>query len=234
MNGKFGLGSTNERGERLINYLQKERMYCMNSFFKKSTKRRWTWRSPNSITKNEIDYVLTNKKLIVKDLSALNRFDTGSDHRLIRAKIEINTKKERNKLIKIQPFPTSETIQENLQKFQAGLNKKLSNKEALDSLNVNDLENKISTDIRTTTKKICTTVKKINSKIKKETRELMAKRRNLERGTLEYNEINKSIKKKTREDLRQYNTKMITTTIEKNKNMKILHLTIMVAFKYIN
>lgn len=73
----------------------------MNSFFKKSEKRRWTWRSPNSNTKNEIDYVLTNEKLTVKDVSALNRFDTGSDHRLVRAKIEINLKRERNKLIKI-------------------------------------------------------------------------------------------------------------------------------------
>ncbi|XP_050306277.1 craniofacial development protein 2-like [Anthonomus grandis grandis] len=220
--GKFGLGCTNERGERLINYLQKESMYCMNSFFKKSEKRRWTWRRPNSNTKNEIDYVLTNRKLNIKDISALNRFDTGSDHRLVRAKIEINVKSERNKLIKIQPFPISKTIQKNRQKFQAELDKKLSNKEALNSLNINDLENRISTDIRTTAKKICAATKKNNSKIKKETRELMAKRRNLEKGNHKYNEINRLIKKKTREDLRQYNTEMITTTIENNKNMKAL------------
>ncbi|XP_050312881.1 uncharacterized protein LOC126747946 [Anthonomus grandis grandis] len=50
----------------------------------------------------------------------------------------------------------------------------------------------------------------------------MAKRRNLEKGTHEYNEINKLIKRKTRKDLRQNNTEMITRTIEKNKNMKVL------------
>lgn len=79
----------------------------MNSFFKKSVNRRWTWRSPNSNTKNEIDYVLTNKKFTVRDVSAPNRFDTGSDHRFVRAKIEINMKRELNKLIKIQPFSIS-------------------------------------------------------------------------------------------------------------------------------
>lgn len=31
--GNFGLGSTNEQGEVLINYLARENMYCMNTFF---------------------------------------------------------------------------------------------------------------------------------------------------------------------------------------------------------
>ncbi|XP_050315572.1 craniofacial development protein 2-like [Anthonomus grandis grandis] len=176
--GKFGLGCTNERGERLINYLQKE---SMNSFFKKSEKRCWTWRSPNLNTKNEIDYVLTNKKLTIKDVSVLNRCDTGSNHKLVRAKTEINVKSERNKLIKIQPFPTSKTIQENRQKFQAELNKKFSNKEAPNRLNINALENRISTNIKRQPKRYVPLPRKIIKKKKRKLEaKLMAKRRNLE------------------------------------------------------
>lgn len=39
---------------------------------------------------------------------------TGTDLRLIRAKIGLITKRERIKLIKIQQFPTSKIIQKNL------------------------------------------------------------------------------------------------------------------------
>lgn len=49
--GQFGLGEANERGETPLNYLQNENLYCMNSFFKKPKNRRWTWRSPHSVTK---------------------------------------------------------------------------------------------------------------------------------------------------------------------------------------
>ncbi|KAL6421093.1 hypothetical protein ACFW04_013053 [Cataglyphis niger] len=59
----------------------------MYFFFRKPKHRNWTWMSPN-----EIDYVLTVQKDIIKDVSILNRFDTGNDHRLVKAKIVINMK----------------------------------------------------------------------------------------------------------------------------------------------
>lgn len=40
--GNFGLGVSNERVETLMNYLQRENLFCMNSFFGKSTNHRWT------------------------------------------------------------------------------------------------------------------------------------------------------------------------------------------------
>lgn len=41
-----------------------------------------TWRSPDCIYKNEIDFILSNKKYIVKDVTVLNKVDTNNDHRL--------------------------------------------------------------------------------------------------------------------------------------------------------
>lgn len=64
--GKFGLGARNQRGQTMIDFLNKERLYCMNTFYKKHPKIKWTW----------------NPQLC-SDVSVLNRFDTGSDHRLV-------------------------------------------------------------------------------------------------------------------------------------------------------
>ena len=43
--------------------------------------------SPDGSTKNELDFVITDKKEIVQDETVLNRFSAGSDSRIVRAKI---------------------------------------------------------------------------------------------------------------------------------------------------
>jgi hypothetical protein len=53
---------------------------------------------PKWKTFNETDFILTNKKYMVKDVTVLNNFNTGSDHRLVQSKLGINTKWERKKL----------------------------------------------------------------------------------------------------------------------------------------
>lgn len=69
--GNYGYGSRNERGERLYEYLEKENLYAMNSFFKKRLNRKWTWISPDGTKKNEIDYFLTTNKSIIKDVTVI-------------------------------------------------------------------------------------------------------------------------------------------------------------------
>ena len=44
----------------------------MNTFFKKKPKRKWTWKSPNGETKNEIEFILANNQEVVKDVSVLS------------------------------------------------------------------------------------------------------------------------------------------------------------------
>lgn len=50
--------------------------------------KKWTWISSNGDTiKNEIDCILSSFKTITNDVTVLNSFNPGSDHRLIRANI---------------------------------------------------------------------------------------------------------------------------------------------------
>ena len=58
------------------------------------------WRSPNGLVKNEIDYILTNKKSIVKNVKVIQRVNVGSDHRLVRGTIKTNTRIERCKMMR--------------------------------------------------------------------------------------------------------------------------------------
>ncbi len=53
----------------------------MNTQFQKKAGRRWTWRSPDGNTKNEIDYIMTDKPSMVTDVTVINRVNIGSDHR---------------------------------------------------------------------------------------------------------------------------------------------------------
>ena len=69
----------------LVEFAQRHNFKIMNTFFKKRLNRRWTWISPNRETKNEIDYIMTDRPDIFLDVSVINSFNTGSDHRMIRA-----------------------------------------------------------------------------------------------------------------------------------------------------
>jgi len=122
MMGKFGVGERNDRGDRLLEFADSRGFKIMNTFFKKKASRKWTWRSPNGTTKNEIDFILTNKPTIVKDVSVLNRFNTGSDHRLVRAKLHINFRLERCKLVKKKRAQMNmDKLQQNKEEFQIKL-----------------------------------------------------------------------------------------------------------------
>ncbi|EYC21713.1 hypothetical protein Y032_0018g3494 [Ancylostoma ceylanicum] len=98
--GKFGYGARNERGQRLADFAECTKLYVMNTFFQKRPGRRWTWRAPNDRTRNEIDFVLCDKKRIVKDVSVIaeSKVCVHSDHRLIRAKVVVDLREERRRL----------------------------------------------------------------------------------------------------------------------------------------
>ena len=98
--GPFGLGSRNTRGDSLINFAESRQLKIMNTFFKKRLHICWTWISPNGVPNNEIDYILTDKPQTFTDVSVINSFNTGSDHRMIRGSMTINTRLERARLIK--------------------------------------------------------------------------------------------------------------------------------------
>ena len=56
-----------------------------------------TWRSLDGNTKNEIDYIMTDKPSMVTDVTVINRINIGSDHMMVMGSDTVNSRAERRK-----------------------------------------------------------------------------------------------------------------------------------------
>jgi len=59
--GSFGLGDQNERGERLIEFCNANNMMIANTMFKHHPRHLYNWISPDSKTRNQIDFFIINQ-----------------------------------------------------------------------------------------------------------------------------------------------------------------------------
>ena len=54
----------------LVEWATSRKYKIMNTMVQKKAGRRWTWKSPNGVTKTEINYILTNRPDIVTDVTS--------------------------------------------------------------------------------------------------------------------------------------------------------------------
>ena len=60
--GKFGLGTWNEAGQRLIEFCQENALIIPNTLFQQHKGRLYTWASPDGQHQNQIDYILCSQR----------------------------------------------------------------------------------------------------------------------------------------------------------------------------
>lgn len=176
--GPHGFGSRNQRGQMLVNFLESQRLFLMNSFFQKKPQRKWTWRHPDGVTKNEIDFIMTNRRYIFKDVTVINRFNTGSDHRLVRGTLNINFRIERNRLMKSTLRPSLHLIHAGRKQFQLELQNRFSLLETTED--VDQIVNQFTNVVRDVGEAFCQ--RKRGSKVSRisaETVDLMRQRREM-------------------------------------------------------
>ena len=58
LTGKFDLGIQNKAGQRLIEFCQENGLVIANTLFQQHKRRLYTWTSPDSQHRNQIDYIL--------------------------------------------------------------------------------------------------------------------------------------------------------------------------------
>ena len=97
--GSFSYGERNRRGERMIEFAMEHKLKVTNTYFKKHKSRYWTWESPNGVTKNQIDFILSNQRGIIKNCEVITNVHIASDHRMVRVNISINKKLARLRFI---------------------------------------------------------------------------------------------------------------------------------------
>ncbi|CAG5117437.1 unnamed protein product [Candidula unifasciata] len=93
--GKFGLGNRNETGEKLIEFCIENELTIANTLYKQHPRRLFTWTSPDGVTKNQIDYILIQRRWRSSITSAktLRSADCDTDHQLLEADLKLKLKK---------------------------------------------------------------------------------------------------------------------------------------------
>lgn len=97
--GDFGLGERNERGDTLSAFAAEHDLIVTNTFFQHHPRRLYTWKSNDGKTRNQIDFVLINKRFrnCIKNIKTYPGADVRSDHNPLIGKMGIRLKRVEKK-----------------------------------------------------------------------------------------------------------------------------------------
>jgi ribonuclease HII len=171
-----------------------------------------------------IDYILTDKPSVITNVTAINRVNIGSDHRMLMSTMSINTKFERNKLI--VPKGKGLNIRKLIEKqehFQVQLKNRF---ETLQCSNIDAWNEEFTNIIQDSALKTAGMKNKgKSSKISDDTKNLMEKRRKLNadsniKNRIEYAKMCKDIRKMVKTDIRKYNMDAVEHAIAEGESIK--------------
>ena len=108
--GKEGLGKTNERGERLIQFCEHHDVCIVNTMYKQPKRLLYTWKSPGDLHRNQIDYVLVKNRFknAVITCKTYPGADIGSDHNPVIMKMKLKLKIPQSKRNRCLRFDVSQ------------------------------------------------------------------------------------------------------------------------------
>ena len=93
--GPFGLGERNDNGERVVEFCKRHNLFATNTWFQQKRSAQWTWKSPGEVdsVKNQIDYVLVDKRFRngIQNSKSRPGADCGSDHNPVIITEEVST-----------------------------------------------------------------------------------------------------------------------------------------------
>lgn len=102
--GKFGLGKRNSRGEKLIEFCERNRFMIANTWFNHPKRRRYTWKKPGDTGRYQLDYILVKQRYrnSVSNARSYPGADADSDHNLVMMNMRVRLKKIHAKRKSIQ------------------------------------------------------------------------------------------------------------------------------------
>ena len=230
--GDHGLGERNERGDRLVQFCQEQEMWIANTHFQKPERKLYTWRSPGDVYRNQIDFLLINKRFknCVKDVKSYPGADVNSDHNLLIGRVSIKLKKVKKQkgreqydlnMLKDEESRVTYAVEVKNRYEALAVEEAEQIEEAIDKKWENFKES-----IRDGTKTLPKTKKKkeedwMTDKIK----DLLRRRKKEEHQSPKYREIEKEIRKECREAKEKWFNERCDEImeLEKNHNSRELH-----------
>lgn len=208
--GNWGLGKRNERGERLIEFAEKNSMCIMNTWFSQNARKLYTWSSPGDMYRNQIDYIMIRArfKSCNHKVRTYPGADCNSDHNPVVASIKIRLKNVKPKGdVKREVFDLSSLKVETVKRdFQIRLENKFSTLEDHDEYR--GVEESIDKAYEGIVQSIAETVKETLPKKEKPAKQpwmndkilaLMKERRKLKGTRSKYRSKDKEIRKVCKE-----------------------------------
>src|SRR2546425_789332 len=102
--GPFGVGVRNDNGERVVNFCKRHKLFATNTWFQQRKSAQHTWISPDKVTKNQIDFVLVDKRFRngIQNSKSMPGADCDSDHNpvVVKMKIRLQRVKKAKKTVK--------------------------------------------------------------------------------------------------------------------------------------
>ena len=140
--GKYGLGVSNDNGDRLIAFCTFNEMVIGGTVFPHKDIHKATWLSPDGHTENQIDHFCISRKFrrSVDDVRVLRGADVGSDHHLILAKLRIKLKKYGHNTQQCRPKYEVSLLQNEQKRneFQLELSNRFQALENLEEMDINE------------------------------------------------------------------------------------------------
>src|SRR6478735_3722092 len=92
--GPFGVGVRNENGQYLVDFCKRHNLHVTNTWFQQKQSAQHTWTSPDGNTKNQIDYILSEKRFRngVQNSKSMPGADCGSDRNPVVSTMQIRLK----------------------------------------------------------------------------------------------------------------------------------------------
>lgn len=222
--GAHGYGTRNDRGTRLIQFAQAQELKVLNTYFKKQPQKRWTWRSPDGKTFNEVDFILGNTLRVIKDINVVQKLKFDTDHRMVRAVLKIP---RGNPYQSKSAKPPLEALDK--ETFLTQLQEQMLKKPINSEWETMELYKAIEQSILLASNEATSNenTKKSKHKLQETTIALINERERLRQRGLnsaeeqaEYREIDKLTKRAIRSDVREHRTNMTRQILESTKSTR--------------
>ena len=199
MIGGYGQGIRNERGDLLTDWCHENSMVVTNTWFKNHPRRLYEWSSPGDLTRNQNEYILSEKRFrnSILNCKTYPKADCNSDHILLVATLLLQLKtctKPKITLIKDYSIYKQKEIIKNIHtKTETALLRQ----QVVDNNDVNECYELLKQVTTTAEEEVPLLPKKEQeSWMAPEIKDLLKGRRNTKYDSVEYKNLNKLIKSK--------------------------------------
>jgi len=155
--GPFGMGVRNDNGQRVVDLCKRHNLFATNTWFQQKISAQHTWVSPGGDVKNQIDFVLVDKRYRngVQNSKSMPGADCESDHNPVIATMKIRLQRVLKSKKQVKWNTASLKKPEIKNDYKNRLEKLLEDQKIDKEIEIEEIWNKLKDGIETVAEEIC-------------------------------------------------------------------------------